>query len=47
VNVVPYVSPTTDWIRLPRRFPVEIDLGDLPKRERLYLGADARVLIWL
>jgi multidrug efflux system membrane fusion protein len=47
VNVVPYVSPTTDWIRLPRRFPVEIDLDDLPKREQLYLGADARVLIWL
>jgi membrane fusion protein, multidrug efflux system len=46
VNVVPYVAPTTDWIRLPRRFPVEIDLGDLPKRERLYRGADARVFIW-
>jgi membrane fusion protein, multidrug efflux system len=46
VNVVPYVAPTTDWIRLPRRFPVEIDLDDLPKRERLYRGADARVFIW-
>jgi multidrug efflux system membrane fusion protein len=45
-SVLPYVSPTTDWIRLPRRFPVEIDLGDLPKRERLYRGADARVFIW-
>ncbi|MFG1191522.1 HlyD family secretion protein [Xanthobacter flavus] len=45
-GALPYVPLSTDWIRLPRRFPVLIDMGDLPARERLYRGADARVLIW-
>jgi multidrug efflux system membrane fusion protein len=43
VEVLPYVAPTTDWIRLPRRFPVEIDIGKLPERQDLYQGADATV----
>jgi membrane fusion protein, multidrug efflux system len=42
-QVLPYVELTTDWIRLPRRFPVEIDLGDLPKRQRLFVGSDANI----
>lgn len=42
-RVLPYVDLTTDWIRLPRRFPVEIDLGDLPKKQRLFVGSDANV----
>jgi len=42
---LPYVTPTTNWIRLSRRFPVEIDVGDLPEKLPLYMGADARVLI--
>lgn len=45
-QVVPYVEPTTDWVRLPRRFPVEITLDDWPPGLGLYNGADARVLIW-
>lgn len=45
VATLPYVAPTTNWIRLSRRFPVEIDVGDLPKELPLYKGADARVLI--
>lgn len=45
-KVLPYVETTTDWIRLPRRFPVEIDLGDLPRQQPLFQGADARVLVW-
>ena len=45
-GALPYVDPTTDWIRLPRRFPVEIDMGELPHNMPLYTGADARVLIW-
>jgi multidrug efflux system membrane fusion protein len=45
-NLLPYVEPTTDWIRLPRRFPVTITLDDLPEGVRLFMGADARVL-WL
>jgi multidrug efflux system membrane fusion protein len=42
-QILPYVNLTTDWIRLPRRIPVEIDLGDLPKRQRLFVGGDANV----
>ncbi len=42
-QALPYVSLTTDWIRLERRFPVEIDLGDLPKRQRLFVGGDANI----
>ncbi|SHE85300.1 membrane fusion protein, multidrug efflux system [Kaistia soli DSM 19436] len=44
-RIIPYVDPTTDWVRLPRRFPVEITLDDLPPDTALPLGADARVLI--
>lgn len=43
VNVLPYVEPTTEWIRLPRRFPVEIDLSDLPAKKDLFLGSNATV----
>ncbi|MBS7539195.1 HlyD family secretion protein [Ancylobacter lacus] len=45
-DIVPYVAPTTDWVRLPRRFPVEITLDDWPAGRAHYTGADARVLIW-
>jgi membrane fusion protein, multidrug efflux system len=44
-GTLPYVDPTTDWVRLPRRFPVEIDMGTLPERIPLYQGADASM--WL
>lgn len=44
-SALPYVEPKTEWIRLSRRFPVEIDLGNLPEEQPLFLGADARVLI--
>jgi len=45
-EVVPYVEPTTDWVRLPRRFPIEVTLDDWPPGLGLFNGADARVLIW-
>ena len=45
-SVIPYVSPTTDWVRLPRRFPVEITLDAGPDEPPHHPGADARVLIW-
>ncbi len=41
---LPYVEPTTSWIRLSQRFPVEISLDnaqDIP----LFMGANARVFI--
>jgi membrane fusion protein, multidrug efflux system len=40
-----YVAPTTDWIRLQRRFPVTLTLVDPPANLPLYMGADARVLV--
>lgn len=45
-RVIPYVEPTTDWVRLPRRFPVEVTLDGWPPGLGLFHGADARVLIW-
>jgi multidrug efflux system membrane fusion protein len=44
-RLLPYVAPTTDWIRLQRRFPVTLTLVDRPPQLKLYMGADARVLI--
>jgi multidrug efflux system membrane fusion protein len=44
--LLPYVAPTTDWIRLQRRFPVTLVLVDPPPELTLYMGADARSLIF-
>jgi multidrug efflux system membrane fusion protein len=44
-RLLPYVAPTTDWIRLQRRFPVTLVLIDGAEDMKLYMGADARVLI--
>jgi multidrug efflux system membrane fusion protein len=44
-RLLSYVTPTTDWIRLQRRFPVTLTLVDRPADLKLYMGADARVLI--
>ena len=44
-RLLPYVAPATDWIRLQRRFPVTLSLVDPPDDLKLYMGADARVLI--
>lgn len=45
-GLLPFVSPTTDWIRLQHRFPVTVDLTDPPPDLTLYMGADARVLVF-
>jgi multidrug efflux system membrane fusion protein len=45
-GLLPYVAPTTDWIRLQHRFPVTIDLVNPPPGLTLYMGADARCLIF-
>lgn len=45
-KLLPYVAPTTDWIRLQRRFPVTIVLVDKPADFKLYMGADARTIIF-
>lgn len=44
-GLLPYVAPTTDWIRLERRFPVTLVLEDLDPAVVLHMGADARALI--
>ena len=44
-KLLPYVEPTTDWIRLQRRFPVTLVLQDLSPDIVLHMGADARTLI--
>ena len=44
-RLLQYVAPTTDWIRLQRRFPVTLTLVDPPSDLKLYMGADARTLV--
>jgi multidrug efflux system membrane fusion protein len=44
-TLLPYVEPTTDWVRLQRRFPVTLVLRDLPPAVVLQMGADARALV--
>lgn len=44
--LLPYVAPTTDWIRPQRRIPVTIVLVDPPPGGVLYMGADARTVIF-
>jgi multidrug efflux system membrane fusion protein len=46
LGLVPYVAPTTDWIRLQRRFPVTLVLDDPRADLPLYMGADARTVIF-
>jgi multidrug efflux system membrane fusion protein len=44
-TLLPYVEPTTDWIRLERRFPVTLVLRDPDPGVTLHMGSDARTLI--
>jgi membrane fusion protein, multidrug efflux system len=44
-TLLPYVAPTTDWIRLERRFPVTLVLQDPSPDVTLHMGSDARSLI--
>jgi multidrug resistance efflux pump len=45
-KLLPYVEPTTDWIRLERRFPVTLVLQDLSPEVILHMGSDARAVIF-
>jgi membrane fusion protein, multidrug efflux system len=45
IKLLPYVEPTTDWIRLQRRFPVTLVLEDPDPNVVLHMGSDARTLI--
>lgn len=44
-SLVPYVSPTVDWIRLQRRVPVRFALRNAGENDALIMGADARTLV--
>jgi membrane fusion protein, multidrug efflux system len=44
-RLLPYVAPTTDWIRLSRRMQVTLELEPAPDLP-LFMGADARVLLF-
>lgn len=41
-GALPYVPLDTDWIRLPRRFPVLIDMGDLCRNSSPFTAAPMR-----
>jgi len=45
-KLLPYVAPTTDWIRLQRRFPVTLVLQEQSLDIILHMGADARTLLF-
>jgi multidrug efflux system membrane fusion protein len=45
-KLLPYVAPTTDWIRLERRFPVTLVLQEQNPDIVLHMGADARTLLF-
>jgi multidrug efflux system membrane fusion protein len=45
-GLLPYVAPTTDWIRLQHRFPVTLDLVNPPAGLTYYMGADASCIIF-
>jgi multidrug efflux system membrane fusion protein len=45
-GLLPYVAPTTDWIRLRRRLQVTILFDPPAPSKALFMGADARVLLF-
>lgn len=45
-GLVPYVAPTVNWIRLTRRIPVRIELDDPPPNMHLFMGSDARTIVF-
>jgi membrane fusion protein, multidrug efflux system len=45
-TLLPYVEPTTDWIRLERRFPVTFLLRNPKTDVILHMGSDARTLVF-
>jgi len=45
-GLVPYVAPTVDWIRVTRRMPVRIELDDPPSNMHLFMGSDARAIVF-
>jgi hypothetical protein len=44
--LLPYVTPTTDWTSLQRRMRGTIVLDEALPDGKLYMGADARTVIF-
>ena len=44
-NLLPQVRPNFEWIRLAKRIPVRIKLGELPEGVRLRVGTTATVIV--
>ncbi|WOO39764.1 efflux RND transporter periplasmic adaptor subunit [Rubellicoccus peritrichatus] len=44
-DLLPYVKPTVDWVRLAQRFPVRIKLIDPPENIPLRIGMTASVMV--
>jgi multidrug efflux system membrane fusion protein len=45
-GLLPYVNPAIDWIRLQARFPVRFHLLHPPPESELFMGSDARVIVF-
>jgi multidrug efflux system membrane fusion protein len=45
-TLLPYVEPTTDWVRLERRFPVTLLLRNPNEDVILHMGSDARTVLF-
>ena len=45
-GLLPYVAPSTGWIRLQHRFPVTLELVNPPADLTFYMGADARCVVF-
>jgi multidrug efflux system membrane fusion protein len=45
-TLLPYVEPTTDWVRLERRFPVTLLLLNPNADVILHMGSDARTVLF-
>jgi membrane fusion protein, multidrug efflux system len=46
ITLLPYVEPTTDWVRLERRFPVTLLLLNPSTDVILHMGSDARTVLF-
>jgi multidrug efflux system membrane fusion protein len=46
MTLLPYVEPTTDWVRLERRFPVTLLLQNPNPDVILHMGSDARTILF-
>ncbi len=44
-ELLPKISATYEWVRLPQRVPVRVELGELPEGVKLVVGTTASVMV--